>query len=53
MKFIGDFHIHSGFAAACSKNITLKKNEDYARIKGVNVLGTGDFQHPKWTLSDQ
>jgi uncharacterized protein (TIGR00375 family) len=22
--------------------------EKYARIKGVNLMGTGDFQHPKW-----
>ncbi len=45
---IGDFHIHSGFAAACSKQITLENSEKYARIKGVDILGTGDFQHPKW-----
>ena len=48
MKFIGDFHIHSSFAGACSKAITLKKNEDYAKVKGIDILGTGDFQHPKW-----
>jgi len=48
MKFIGDFHIHSAFAGACSKNITLKKNEDYAKVKGIDMLGTGDFQHPQW-----
>ena len=50
MEFIGDFHIHSGYAGACSKDITLEKLEEYAKIKGVNVLGTGDFQHPKWNI---
>ncbi|MDP4012755.1 MAG: endonuclease Q family protein [Candidatus Nanoarchaeia archaeon] len=45
---IADFHIHSRFAAACSKQITLANNEKYARIKGIDILGTGDFQHPKW-----
>ena len=22
--------------------------EKYAKIKGINLMGTGDFQHPKW-----
>lgn len=46
MEFIGDFHIHSRFARACSKDITLDKLEYYAKIKGLNILGTGDFTHP-------
>ncbi len=45
---IADLQIHSRFARACSKDITLQKLEEYARIKGVNLLGTGDFQHPQW-----
>lgn len=45
---ISDLHIHSRFAAACSKAINFANLEKYARIKGVNLLGTGDFQHPKW-----
>lgn len=47
-KIIGDFHIHSRFARACSKQITLDKLEYYAKIKGLNIIGTGDFQHPRW-----
>ena len=47
-KLIGDFHIHSRFARACSKQITLDKLEYYAKIKGLNIVGTGDFQHPRW-----
>ncbi len=49
MRFIGDFHIHGRFAGACSKDITLDKLEEYARIKGINVLGVGDFTHPQWS----
>ncbi len=45
---ISDLHIHSRFAAASSKDIDFTNLEKYARIKGVNLLGTGDFQHPKW-----
>ncbi|MBI1970866.1 DNA helicase UvrD [Candidatus Woesearchaeota archaeon] len=48
MQVIADLHIHSRFAGGCSKDITLAKLEHYARIKGVDVLGTGDFLHPGW-----
>jgi uncharacterized protein (TIGR00375 family) len=48
MRLISDFHIHSRFAAACGKDINLDKLEKFARIKGINILGTGDFLHPKW-----
>ncbi len=48
MKIIADFQIHSRFARATSKDITLENLEKWARVKGINILGTGDFQHPKW-----
>src|SRR3989344_4595237 len=48
MRIIGDFHIHGPHAQACSKNTTLKLLEDNAKIKGLNILGTGDCLHPKW-----
>ena len=44
----GDLHIHSRFSRACSTAITLDNLEKYAKIKGLNLLGTGDFTHPKW-----
>ena len=48
MKFISDLHIHSRFSRATSKDLTLNNLEKYARIKGINLLGTGDFTHPLW-----
>lgn len=48
MRFIADLQIHSRFARATSKDITLDNLEKYARIKGLDLLGTGDFQHPLW-----
>ncbi|MBS3125290.1 DNA helicase UvrD [Candidatus Woesearchaeota archaeon] len=48
MNVIADLHLHSKFARACSKDITLQNLEKYAMMKGINLLGTGDFQHPKW-----
>jgi uncharacterized protein (TIGR00375 family) len=46
--FFGDFHIHSRFSRACSTNITIENLVKWAKIKGINILGTGDFTHPQW-----
>ena len=46
MQVIADLQIHSRFARACSKDTTLDRLEKYARIKGLNMIGTGDFTHP-------
>jgi len=43
-----DLHIHSRFSRACSKDITIENLEKWARAKGLNLLGTGDFTHPIW-----
>lgn len=48
MKVIADLHIHGKHSQATSKDLTIPNLEKYARIKGVNLLGTGDFTHPKW-----
>jgi len=43
-----DLHIHSRYSRATSKNLSIKNLEKWARIKGLNLLGTGDFTHPEW-----
>ena len=48
MKIFADLQIHSRFSRATSNAITLSNLEKYARLKGINLLGTGDFTHPKW-----
>lgn len=48
MKIIGDFHIHSKFSRATSPNLDLESLSASARIKGLDLLGTGDITHPKW-----
>lgn len=48
MEFIADLHIHSKYSRATSKNLTIPNLEKWARIKGINILGTGDFTHPVW-----
>ena len=47
-RFIVDFHIHSKYARATSKDLNIDTLNKWAKIKGLNVIGTGDFQHPKW-----
>ncbi len=46
MEIISDLQIHSKHSRATSKHISFQNLEKYARIKGLNLLGTGDFQHP-------
>ena len=48
MQIIGDFHIHGRYAQACSKTTTIEDLEKNAKLKGLNILGTGDAQHPLW-----
>ena len=48
MKIISDLHIHSRFSRATSKTLNIPNLEKYARIKGLDLLGTGDFTHPEW-----
>ena len=46
MQIIADLHIHSKYARATSKNLSFENLETYAKVKGLDLLGTGDFQHP-------
>jgi uncharacterized protein (TIGR00375 family) len=48
MKFIADLHIHSHYSVATSKQLTPEYLEYWARLKGISVVGTGDFTHPGW-----
>lgn len=48
MKFIADFHLHSKYSRATSKNMDLENLDHWAKIKGIKVLSAGDFTHPEW-----
>ena len=48
MNFRADLHVHSRFAYATSPNTNLTTMATWAALKGVHVLGTGDFTHPEW-----
>ncbi len=47
-QFRADLHIHSRFSRATSKKLNPRYLAAWARIKGLDVLGTGDFTHPEW-----
>ena len=48
MRIIADLHIHSPYSRAVSKEMTLENLDYWARLKGITVMGTGDFTHPAW-----
>jgi len=48
MRFIADLHIHSRFSRATSPDITPESLWKWGRLKGVNLIATGDFTHPAW-----
>src|SRR3972149_403094 len=48
MRFIADLHVHSPYSRATSKEMELASLCKWAQIKGITVVGTGDFTHPKW-----
>jgi len=48
MQVIADLHIHSRFSRATSHDLSIANLEKWAKVKGLNLLGTGDFCHPEW-----
>ncbi len=48
MRLIADLHLHSKYSGATSQRMNIAELVDFAKIKGLNVLGTGDALHPKW-----
>lgn len=51
VSFILDFHIHSRYSRACSRNLELPKIAKACEVKGIDIVGTGDFTHPQWFAS--
>ncbi len=48
MRVIADLHIHSRFSRATSRRVNIKEIARFARMKGLSLVGTGDFTHPEW-----
>lgn len=48
MRFIADLHIHSKYSRATSRDMSPESIWKWAQMKGIGVIGTGDFTHPAW-----
>jgi len=48
MRVIADLHIHGRYSRATSHKMSIEEIARFAKIKGLNLVGTGDFTHPKW-----
>jgi PHP family Zn ribbon phosphoesterase len=48
MRFIADLHIHSKYSRATSRDMSPERIWKWAQLKGITVIGTGDFTHPEW-----
>jgi len=48
LRVIADLHIHSRYSRATSQRMNIKEIARFAKIKGLSLVGTGDFTHPEW-----
>ncbi|MGZ6293165.1 MAG: endonuclease Q family protein [Syntrophales bacterium] len=48
MRFLADIHIHSKYSIATSRDLSPETIWKWAQLKGITVIGTGDFTHPLW-----
>ena len=46
--FFADLHIHSKFSRATSSDMDVEHLAEWAQLKGLKLLGSGDFTHPDW-----
>ncbi len=48
MRRIVDFHIHSKYSRATSKHLDLAEIAKWSERKGLDIVSSGDFTHPRW-----
>lgn len=46
--YVMDLHIHSRFSRACSQQLNVPNLAKWGKMKGLDIVGTGDFLHPVW-----
>jgi len=47
-EYILDLHIHSKYSRACSSRLELPLIAETCKIRGIDIVATGDFTHPRW-----
>lgn len=48
MELIVDLHVHSHFSRATSRGCDFEGLYKWGKLKGIRIIGTGDFTHPEW-----
>jgi DNA helicase-2/ATP-dependent DNA helicase PcrA len=48
VSFVADLHVHSHLSRATSRALDLEHLHAWAQRKGISVVATGDFTHPRW-----
>ena len=48
MEFIADFHIHSKYSRATSRDMDVEHITEWAKLKGITLMASGDFTHHLW-----
>ncbi|MGA2976231.1 MAG: UvrD-helicase domain-containing protein [Spirochaetia bacterium] len=48
MRLVADLHVHSRYSRATSREADLAGYYRWAQVKGIDIVGTGDFTHPRW-----
>lgn len=48
MIISSDLHVHSPFSMATSKNMLINTIAYQSKLKGLDLVGTGDAFHPEW-----
>ena len=48
MEFVADLHIHSKYSRATSRDMDIVHIAEWAKLKGITLMGTGDFTHHLW-----
>ncbi len=48
MELIADLHLHSKYSRAVSQQMVIPEIAKWAKKKGIELVGTGDWTHPLW-----
>ena len=48
MQVIADLQLHSKYARAVSPQMVIPQIWEWAKIKGIGLIATGDWTHPLW-----
>lgn len=47
-EYIVDYHLHSKYSRAVSRDMNLEEMTEWGEKKGIEVLACADFTHPEW-----